>query len=243
VDNPPLFAARKLKEILQENKIIIEGEAKSDVTNPTAKVLFESKLSLREQLQLVNKNSDNFLAECLFKTIGAVASGKQGNSFYATQAILTFIKENGIYSDGTAVVDGSGISRFDQVTVGAIVGLLEKMYFDVNNAEDYYNSLSIAGVDGTLEDRMIGTLAEHNFRGKTGSLNGVSSISGYLTTASGDDLIISIMFEFKRGGGRTYKNIQDEIISLLAGLQESSPDLKEESPEELRPQSFVKDVE
>jgi D-alanyl-D-alanine carboxypeptidase len=223
VDNPPLHAAKKLKEILEQNNIEVSGEASYYETPLTANLLMEKTIELKEVLSLINKRSDNFLAECLFKTLGAVASGRQGNSFYSTQAILTFIKDNGIYSKGTAIVDGSGISRFDQVTPGAIIGLLEKMYFDINNFDDFYNSLAIAGVDGTLDDRMNGTPAENNFRGKTGTLNGVSSISGYLTTAGGEDLIVCIIFEFERGRWRTYRNLQDEIIEALSEWNEKSP--------------------
>jgi len=170
-------------------------------------------------LQDINKHSDNFLAECLFKTLGAEISGEQGNAFYSTQAILSFIKDNGIYSDGSSIVDGSGISRFDQITVGALAGVLEKMYFDLAHFDDFYNSLSIAGVDGTLRNRMDDTRAGRNFHGKTGTLNGVSSLSGYVTTAAGDDLIVSIIFEFDKKGARFHRNIQDDIIALLAGWQ------------------------
>jgi len=224
VDNPPLFAAKKLNEKLDSYGIEVEGNATFGQTPDSAEVLAESSILLRDLLKNVNKNSDNFLAECLFKTIGAVYSGQQGNSFFSTQAILSFIRDNGIYSDGTQVVDGSGISRFDQVTAGALTGLLEKVYFNLSGFEDFYNSLSIAGVDGTLEDRMHGSLAENNFRGKTGTLNGVSSISGYLTTADGDDLIVCIMFEFNKGGARIYRNIQDRIIETLAGWENKSPE-------------------
>jgi D-alanyl-D-alanine carboxypeptidase/D-alanyl-D-alanine-endopeptidase (penicillin-binding protein 4) len=226
VTNPPLFASEQLLDKIREVDIIVRGVAEKGETPLTAQLLLEEKIELRELIKLINKNSNNFLAECLFKTIGAVASSKQGNSFYSTQAILTFIEDNGIYSKGTSIVDGSGISRFDQITTGAIVGLLEIMYFDLKNFDDYYNSLSIAGVDGTLNERMYNTAAGNNFRGKTGTLNGVSSLSGYLETAGGDDLIISIIFEFERGRSNTYRSIQDEIIEILAGW-------KEESPEEL----------
>jgi D-alanyl-D-alanine carboxypeptidase len=224
VENPPLFAAKKFKKTLTLYGIEVEGNPKSSQTAETAKTLVESSIQLRDLLQLINKKSDNFLAECLFKTIGAVYSGQQGNSFFSTQAILSYIRDNGIYSVGTQIVDGSGISRFDQVTVGALTGLLEKIYFNINNFEDFYNSLSIAGLDGTLEDRMIGTLAQNNFRGKTGTLNGVSSLSGYLTTADGDDLIICIIFEFTKGGARKYRNIQDSIVEILAGWQNKNPE-------------------
>ncbi|MBT8380285.1 MAG: D-alanyl-D-alanine carboxypeptidase/D-alanyl-D-alanine-endopeptidase [Ignavibacteria bacterium] len=224
VENPPLHAAKKLKEILEHNNIEVSGNADYDETPLTANLITECSVKLREVLKLINKRSDNFLAECLFKTIGAVASGRQGNSFYSTQAVLTFIKDNAIYSKGTSIVDGSGISRYDQVTPGAIIGLLEKMYFDINNFDDFYNSLAIAGVDGTLDERMSSTLAESNFRGKTGTLNGVSSISGYLTTAGGEDLIICIIFEFNNGRWKTFRNLQDEIIEALAEWKEKSPD-------------------
>jgi D-alanyl-D-alanine carboxypeptidase/D-alanyl-D-alanine-endopeptidase (penicillin-binding protein 4) len=224
VQDPPHFIAKKFKETLISYGVEVLGDPISSQAIDTTKILAESTIQLRDLLQLINKKSDNFLAECLFKNLGAVYSGQQGNSFFSTQAILSYIRDNGIFSEGTQIVDGSGISRFDQVTVGALTGLLEKIYFNINNFNDFYNSLSIAGVDGTLEDRMIGTLAQNNFRGKTGTLNGVSSLSGYLTTADGDDLIICIIFEFQKGGARKYRDIQDSIVEILAGWQNKSPE-------------------
>jgi len=224
VSDPPEYAATILREKLVDAGVSVYGHAMVGETPLSASMLVQSSLVLNDLIKLVNKNSDNFLAECLFKTIGAVASGKQGNSFYSTQAILTFIEDNAIYSEGTAVVDGSGISRYDQITVGAINGLLEKMYFDLKNFSDFYSSLSIAGVDGTLEDRISGRSETINFRGKTGTLNGVSSLSGYLTTKSGDELIVSIIFEFTRGGSRKHRDAQDNIIRILNDWNEESPE-------------------
>jgi D-alanyl-D-alanine carboxypeptidase/D-alanyl-D-alanine-endopeptidase (penicillin-binding protein 4) len=217
VENPPLFAAKKLREKLIAFGVEVEGKSISRQTADNAEPLVDSSIELRELLKLINKNSDNFYAEYLFKTLGSVYSGQQGNSFFSTQAILNYIDDNSIYSSGTTIVDGSGISRFDQVTAGALIGLLEKAYFSIKQFDDFFNSLSIAGVDGTLKKRMIGTSAENNFRGKTGTLNGVTSLAGYITTADGDDLIVCMMFEFTKGGSSKYKNIQDRIIELLAG--------------------------
>ena len=216
VENPPLFAAKKFREKLINSGIEVTGIAVSSLTPDTTIPLVESSIELRDLMELINKHSDNFYAECLFKTLGAVFSGKQSNSFFATQAILNYIEDFGIYSTGTKIVDGSGISRFDQVTAGALVGLLKKIYFNIKQFDDFYNSLSIAGVDGTLHKRMIGTAAENNFRGKTGTLNGVSSISGYVTNADEDDIIVCMMFEFTKSGANKYKNIQDRIIETLA---------------------------
>lgn len=224
VTNPPKYAAQILKQKLVESGINVEGGAKTGETPLTATVLVQSSVVLNKLIQLINKNSDNFLAECLFKTIGAIASGKQGNSFYSTQAILTFIKDNAIYSENTSIVDGSGISRFDQITVGAIVDLLEIMYFDLKNFPDFYYSLSIAGVDGTLEKRFDKKGDQIIFRGKTGTLNGVSSLSGYLTTKNGDELIVSMIFEFQRGGSKKYRDAQDKIIEILNDWNEEIPE-------------------
>jgi D-alanyl-D-alanine carboxypeptidase/D-alanyl-D-alanine-endopeptidase (penicillin-binding protein 4) len=223
VENPPLFAAKKLRQKLISQGVEVNGKTSYAQSSESARTLIESSVELREILKAINKSSDNFFAECLFKTIGAVSSGKQGNSFFSTQAILRYIRDNGIYSEGTQIVDGSGISRFDQVTAGALAGLLEKVYFNFRQFDDFYGSLSIAGVDGTLDKRMTGTPAENNFRGKTGTLDGVSSLSGYVTTADGDDLIVCMIFEFEKGRADKYKDIQDKIIEILAGWENNNP--------------------
>ena len=215
VSDPPLHAAKLLREKLAAEGIEVGGICMKGETPGNAVTLAESKIILRNLISLINKHSDNFLAECLFKTIGAESSKQQGNSFYSTQAITNFLEENGVYLRGSSILDGSGISRFDQVTPISIAGILEKMYFDIANFEDYYKSLSIAGVDGTLRNRFTGTSAENNLHGKTGTLDGISSLSGYLTTAKGDDLIISIIMEFDKKGNRFHHEIQDEIVKIL----------------------------
>ncbi|HUX60556.1 MAG TPA: D-alanyl-D-alanine carboxypeptidase/D-alanyl-D-alanine-endopeptidase [Ignavibacteriaceae bacterium] len=216
VSNPPLFVAQALRAELIKNGIRVDGVAEKGITPNDADVLAESTIKLKDLIKVMDKHSDNFLAECLFKTIGAVSTGEQGNAFYSTQAVMRFIKDNGIFSKGTSLVDGSGLSRYDLVTVGAIAGVLEKMYFDRKNYKDFYNALSVAGVDGTLRYRMAGTPAENNFHGKTGTLNGVSSLSGYLKLANGNDLIISIVFQYRNQGAYYYREIENAIVTSLS---------------------------
>jgi len=216
IKNPPIFAANRLLEKLKSNGIEVGGNSISGLTPIKSYPIAEKSVMLKDLVAAINKHSDNFFAECLFKTLGAETSKVQGNSFFSQQAIQKFMKDNGIFSQNTEIVDGSGISRSDQATPLAINGLLEKMYFDLNHYDDFYNSLSIAGVDGKLGNRMMGTFAENNFRGKTGSLNGVSGLAGYLTLKNGDDLIITIMFEFTKGGWGYYRDIQDQIVITLA---------------------------
>ena len=224
VKDPSVFVAKQLAVKLKSNGIEITGRAVKGQTPEEANLLGEKSIKLKDLVALINKHSDNFLAECLFKTLGAEASGQQGNSFFSQQTIKKFLKENSVFTTGTEIVDGSGISRSDQATPLAINGVLEKMYFDLINFDDFFNSLSIAGVDGTLRGRMIGTNAENNFRGKTGSLNGVSGLAGYLTTSEGEDVIITIIFQFNRGGWGYYRDVQDKIVRLILDLESKSSD-------------------
>lgn len=224
VNDPPIFASNRLTAKLKISGIEVKGKSIKGKSPSNVYLLAEKNVSLKDLIALVNKHSDNFLAECLFKTLGAEASGVQGNSFFSQQAIQKFLNDNSIFSAGTEIVDGSGISRSDQATPLAINGVLEKMYFDLVHFDDFYNSLSIAGVDGTLRGRMMNTSAGNNFRGKTGTLNGVSGLAGYLTTAEGEDIIVTIIFEFNSGGSGYYRDVQDQIVELLLDLETNSPD-------------------
>ncbi|MFN3871690.1 MAG: D-alanyl-D-alanine carboxypeptidase/D-alanyl-D-alanine-endopeptidase [Ignavibacterium sp.] len=222
--NPPLNIAQKFKQLIEENDITVKGSAKSGITPNNVLEIAEASVVITDLIAMINKYSDNFLAECLFKSIGAFYSGKQGNSFYSQQAIQEFIKKNSIFSVNTEIVDGSGISRFDQVTVASVNGVLETMYFDLKNFEPFYNSLSFAGVDGTLKNRMSDLPAGFSFRGKTGTLNSVIALTGYLMSDDKDELIVTIMFEFIKGSWNFYRDIQDEIIKALAEWKKESSD-------------------
>jgi D-alanyl-D-alanine carboxypeptidase/D-alanyl-D-alanine-endopeptidase (penicillin-binding protein 4) len=217
IPNPPLYVAELLRKKLIENGVRVDDRFETGITPNSKLELASASIKLMDMVNVINKNSNNFYAECLFKIIGAAASGVEGNAFSASQAIHRFLKENDIYSTGTNIVDGSGISRFNRISVASIVSLLEKFYLDMRFYEAYYNSLSIAGIDGTLGSRMNRSSAEFNFRGKTGTLNGASSVSGYLRTVSGDDLIVSMIFEFNRKGNEYFKGVQDRIIEAIAG--------------------------
>ncbi len=215
-DSPAVFVAMVFRDKLQQNGIEISGKVKSGITDVESFYFTELNHQLADLITDVNKKSDNYLAENLFKILGAEFSLKEGNSFYATQAVMTFLDDNNIYSEGTSIVDGSGISRFNSTTTASIVSLLEYMYLDLARFDFYYNSLSIAGRDGTLEDRLYESAAYKNFRGKTGTLYGVTSISGYLTTKSNRDLIISIIMNDKSQNPNYMRKLQDKIISWCA---------------------------
>ncbi|CAN5783139.1 D-alanyl-D-alanine carboxypeptidase/D-alanyl-D-alanine-endopeptidase [soil metagenome] len=145
------------------------------------------------------KPSQNLYTELILRTLGRVVPPSPGSSDTprtsedaGLEIVKTFLKEAGVNTSGLALTDGSGLSRNDMITAEASVQLLTYMSRH-RYAGVFREALPIAGVDGTLRNRMKGTPAENNVRAKTGSLSWASSLAGYLTTASGENLVFSIM--------------------------------------------------
>ncbi|MBA3513186.1 MAG: D-alanyl-D-alanine carboxypeptidase/D-alanyl-D-alanine-endopeptidase, partial [Pyrinomonadaceae bacterium] len=145
------------------------------------------------------KPSQNLYTELILRTLGRVVPPSPGSSDTprtsedaGLEIVKTFLKEAGVNTSGLALTDGSGLSRNDMITAEASVQLLTYMSRH-RYAGVFREALPIAGVDGTLRNRMKGTPAENNVRAKTGSLSSASSLAGYLTTASGENLVFSIM--------------------------------------------------
>ena len=144
------------------------------------------------------KPSQNLYTELILRTLGKVAPLSAPLGFGQTtedlglEAVKTFLKAAGIRPESLVLSDGSGLSRNDMITAEASVQLLTYMSRH-RYKEVFRDALPIAGVDGTLRNRMRGTAADNNVRAKTGSLSSAASLSGYLTTAAGEKLAFSIM--------------------------------------------------
>jgi PBP4 family serine-type D-alanyl-D-alanine carboxypeptidase len=116
------------------------------------------------------------------------------------------------------VADGSGLSRLNRLSANAIARLLQILYSN----RYLYDALPIAGVDGTLRSRMQGTAAQGNLRAKTGTLTGVSALSGYVTTRDGVVLVFSMIFNgFSAPSSVVKRSVEDRIGVLLAELDTS----------------------
>ncbi len=214
-DNPPLFVANLFYEKLLHKGVEINGEPRASAVSGSVVTLLETKTSLENVIEKADKESDNFLAEIIFKTLAAEYCGCAGNSFYGVQAIYDFLERKNIDKKNIVVLDGSGISQQNKLTANSVVSLLSAMYRDYENFNVFYSSLAAAGTDGTLEERLNGFGLKNNFHGKTGTLNGVSALSGYFTTLGGKNVIVSILMNFNAGGAEYFREIQDEIIVEL----------------------------
>jgi len=131
----------------------------------------------------------------------------------AAQAIL---EGWGVPASELILRDGSGLSRYDFVTPAALVAVLAHVDRDARLREPFVASLPIAGRDGTLSTRMLGTPAEGNVRAKTGSMTGVRAIAGYVATADGERLVFSIVANNFETPADVVNAATDAIVVALA---------------------------
>ena len=214
VNDPPLLAATLLREALGRHGITVDGKAADGKTPPDALVLAgHVSLPLSRYLARMNKPSDNLLAESLVRMVG-VAKGK-GGSYKAGHAVETpFFKSLGVDTAPLALVDGCGVGRRNFVTARAVSQLLLGMHRE-KDWPAYYASLPIAGVDGTLKNRMKGTRAANNVHAKTGTLDGVRALAGYFTGRSGGLYVFSLLMNNFPGTARQAGGVQDAFVNAL----------------------------
>jgi D-alanyl-D-alanine carboxypeptidase/D-alanyl-D-alanine-endopeptidase (penicillin-binding protein 4) len=173
---------------------------------------------LREILPALMKPSQNQIAEILLRTIG-LERGGLGTADSARRIVGQQLLAWGVQPDGFVIRDGSGLSDQDLLTPETIVRVLDRIQRDTAFAT-YYNSMPIAGVDGTIDSRMKGTPAEGNVHAKTGTLSKARSLSGYVTTADGERLIFSILANNTTTPGSPVTHVADVIAAALASYRE-----------------------
>ena len=235
VRNSTLYFLSVMKRVLSENGIQLLGQT-VDVDEVMNKpiyrrnndmVRFATHVSpeLQEILKEINKDSNNQYAENLLKTIGAYNSESvwDGIDVPATTAaggevVRKFAERIGIELNDYSFADGSGLSRNNRVTPTGTIKLLEYFWYhkDSEIRDAFYNSLSIAGVDGTTKRRMRGTMAQGNVRAKTGYINEVRALSGYIRTAYNTPIAFSIICNDHALSKDAIDRIIDKIMVLIA---------------------------
>jgi D-alanyl-D-alanine carboxypeptidase/D-alanyl-D-alanine-endopeptidase (penicillin-binding protein 4) len=173
--------------------------------------------TLREVLPFFEKPSQNQIGELLFKTIALRATGV-GRADTAAQVVSRQLLAWGARPDGFVVRDGSGLSRHDYLSPRTIVTVLDAM----RRAPDFkvfYDALPIAGVDGTIRNRMRDTPAAGNVHAKTGTLDKARSLSGYVTTADGRLLLFSALCNNYVVPTRRVDQVSDALGIRLASMR------------------------
>lgn len=173
--------------------------------------------TLAQVLPAFEKPSQNQVGEILLRTLGR-ARGGAGSADSGARVVRDQLLAWGAAPDGFVVRDGSGLSRHDVITPETVVRVLDAMRQSPAFAL-FREALPIAGVDGTLAGRMKGTPAERNVHAKTGTLDMVRSLSGYVTTADGRLLLFSILCNNWTVPVREVERVQDTLAVHLAGMR------------------------
>lgn len=234
--SPELAVAGALRNRLVSGGITVGGGIGRRVKPENAMVLTMFERPLTEICAVVNKNSDNFLAEHIFKMIGAHAGGQKNTAKRATEAVKESLSKEGIFDEGLCMADGSGLCRKNLISAATEAGLLEKA--SQLFGDKFEATLSIAGVDGTLRRRMKATAAEGNVHAKTGTLRNASALSGYVHTADGERLAFS--FIFNGGSVGQYKQTENSLAAALAGFSYADANKPPEPPPVVKQKSVKK---
>ena len=205
-----------LRQALAERGITVADSSLEPLAAPDSLFTIQSP-TLAEILPIFEKPSQNQIGEILFKTIAREATGV-GTADSARRVVERHLAAWGVDTLGFAIRDGSGLSRHDYLSPRAIVQVLDVMrrhqHFRI-----FYDALPIAGVDGTIENRMRGTPAEGNIHAKTGTLDKARALSGYVTTADGRVLLFSALANNYTVPTSEITRVQDLIGAQLAKLR------------------------
>lgn len=211
--NPDAAYVAAFTEALEARGIRVGG-ARLDTARRVDTLFSFASPTLAEILPAMLLPSQNQIAEMLFKTIGLETTGV-ATADSSAAAIHRQLAEWGVPTNEAVIHDGSGLSREDMVTPRTIIRILDAM----RRSPDFdalENALPVAGVSGTLENRMRGTPAQGNAHAKTGSLTGVRSLSGYVTSGNGHLIEFSIIANNFVARSSAAGHVQDVIVSYLA---------------------------
>jgi D-alanyl-D-alanine carboxypeptidase/D-alanyl-D-alanine-endopeptidase (penicillin-binding protein 4) len=168
-------------------------------------------------VRVMDQASDNFFAEVLNKRI-AVAAGTAGTMRNGRREARRYLTSVGVNLTGAKLYDGSGLSLGDRISARQLTSILRHARAQSYGAS-FVASLPLAGVSGTLYDRMRSGPAYRNARAKTGTLDSVSALSGYVTSANGHQIVFSILMNHRRINVLAAHAVQDRIVQALAGAR------------------------
>jgi D-alanyl-D-alanine carboxypeptidase/D-alanyl-D-alanine-endopeptidase (penicillin-binding protein 4) len=205
ITRPAILFTEMLRKSLEQHGVTIMGQSitvdaqtRGNVSLQTS-ALVEIASRQSQPLSVIAaqclKPSQNLYAELLLRTLGRVAGKvdpKVTSADAGIEVVKTFLRGAGIGPREIVVADGSGLSRHNLITTDATVRLL--VYMSRHRySSAFREALPVAGVDGTLKNRLKGTPAAGNLRAKTGTINTVATLSGYVTSAAGERLVFSIL--------------------------------------------------
>lgn len=220
VENPAHYFLQQFQRILASEGITVQQIAVTLIPqNLTQELARIDSPIFAEFIQETNLESNNIYAEVLLRLIGAQGRGSGKIDERGLNELTLTLGQLGVNSEGYRLVDGSGLSRHNLVSPEAVVQLLRSM---ANSpfALIYRASLPVAGVSGTLENRLRNTAAQGLVQAKTGTLSGVSALSGYAELSNYEPIVFSIMVNQSMLSVSELRKAIDEIVVLMTQLKQ-----------------------
>jgi D-alanyl-D-alanine carboxypeptidase/D-alanyl-D-alanine-endopeptidase (penicillin-binding protein 4) len=184
--HPDLFAAHLLRDALVARGVVVEGEPHRAAVDPAPAAPPKVALAQLESEPLAvivreaNKLSRNGTSERLLEALGGETYGGAPSRAKGLAAAAEFLRQLGISGDQAKFYDGSGLSHDNRIAPAALVRLLRAIYLDPQARPDFLASLAVSGKDGTIRTRFLDSAAAGWVRAKTGTLTGVSTLSGFV---------------------------------------------------------------
>ena len=204
---------------LEKRGITVQGKCDTSTAPEDIEILVEHERPFSEVIVNLNKTSDNLSAEMTLRALAYHFYGKKASAKKGIKAIDSLITIVGLNPDDYRLVDGSGVSHYNLITVELLNEILKYFYFEKKELyQILYDSFPIGGVDGTLKGRMEEPPTFENVHAKTGTLSAVSSLAGYLTAKNGHLISFSINTQSFVGSAKTAQDFQDKICEILANI-------------------------
>lgn len=212
VANPKMNFSLRLEEIIRNKKFEYFAPFKlAQLPKENVYLVKSVEHTLDSIMPLVLKNSNNLMAETIFKTAGAVYTDSIGNDENSIKMLNAYFDKIGLNTDNVKIVDGSGVSKNNLVTADFMTSFLTRKANE-DNFETFKNILPTPG-QGTLKNRML--YFKDNLRAKTGTLSDSSAIAGYITTRRGKLYAFDIMVMDVKSSQTDKKNIEEQILRSI----------------------------
>jgi D-alanyl-D-alanine carboxypeptidase/D-alanyl-D-alanine-endopeptidase (penicillin-binding protein 4) len=212
VNGSAIAAARAYMNALELHGIAVSGRAGARGAPPNAiPIAFDLSEPLSRVLRLVNGESDNFAAEMLLKELGATIAPR-GSSASGARVVRATLSAAGVPLAGVRIADGSGLSRFDRLTVHALAAILEAGASDPRIRDAFLTSLAVAGISGTLERRLDVLPTRGRVIAKTGTTFRASALAGFVRRR----YVFAILHNGSPVPYWTARAAQDRFVTVLA---------------------------
>jgi serine-type D-Ala-D-Ala carboxypeptidase/endopeptidase (penicillin-binding protein 4) len=215
-DDPRLLAGYGLKALLERASVKVSGDVRlgSARGHLLARHVSDPLSSL---LYALGKQSDNFYAEMIFRGLAGEVKGRPAKNGDAAEVVTTWLERIGASEPGIVIKNGSGLFDANRVTASSTVELLRWAWRDPTIQPEFVAQLAVGGVDGTLHKRFRGELTKRRVRAKTGTLDDVISLSGYVLGGAGKGPIaFSLLFNHAGGKQDAARHAADRLVELIA---------------------------